>query len=66
MRRTILYLAWRIVLATLLALAAMLLPAPAGAPSWLASALPALAVFLLVCYIGKLLYDTLFYDHFRP
>jgi hypothetical protein len=25
-----------------------------------------LTVFLTVCYIGKLLYDTLFYDHYLP
>jgi hypothetical protein len=23
-------------------------------------------VFLLICYIGKILLDTLFYDHYRP
>ena len=21
---------------------------------------------VLICYLGKLLYDTLFYDHYRP
>lgn len=25
-----------------------------------------LIVFLLVCYLGKILLDTLFYDHYRP
>jgi hypothetical protein len=23
-------------------------------------------VFILICYLGKTLYDTLFYDHYQP
>ncbi len=48
-------------------LAGVLMLAPLG---WLGPLVGAvqmpLAVFFLVCFIGKLLYDTLFYDHYWP
>jgi len=56
----------RVVLATALAVIVMFLPPPSGFPAWLADVQAPVVVFLLVCYIGKLLYDTLFYDHYVP
>ncbi len=56
----------RIVLASALAGIIVLLPTPAGLPLWLGNLLVAVVVFVIVCYIGKTLYDTLFYDHYWP
>jgi len=56
----------RIVLATALAGIIVLLPAPAEMPLWLGNLLVAVVVFVLICYIGKTLIDTLFYDHYWP
>ncbi len=54
----------RILVAAALALFVMLVPLP-----WLGPVVGALqgpvAVVLFVCFLGKLLYDTLFYDHYR-
>jgi hypothetical protein len=56
----------RILLATALAVIVMMLPPPPQWPAWVGNVQSPLVVFLLVCYIGKLLYDTLFYDHYLP
>jgi len=48
-------------LALLIAVALMLFPLPLWTPQWVVWVQVPLAVFLLVCYLGKLLYDTLFY-----
>ena len=66
MIRRLLYLVARVALAMLVAIVVMLLPLPSGAPAWLSERHVPIIVFLLVCYIGKLLYDTLFYDHYWP
>lgn len=34
--------------------------------SWFAFVQVPLVIFLLICYIGKLLIDTFFYDHYQP
>jgi hypothetical protein len=56
----------RIVLATVLAVIIMFLPPPPDFPAWIGNIQAPLAACVLVCYIGKLLYDTLFYDHYWP
>ncbi len=48
-----------------LALVLMHLPLGRLGPTAVALQMP-LAVLLLVCFAGKLLYDTLFYDHYWP
>lgn len=43
------------------------LPFPAIAPhTWFAYVQVPVVIFLLICYIGKLLIDTFFYDRYRP
>ena len=66
MLRRIMLVVMRIMLAMALAVIIMFLPPPAGTAAWLTNVQVPVTVFLLVCYIGKLLYDTLFYDHFVP
>ncbi len=52
-------------LGVVLALATMLVPVARWlGPLGSALLLPA-GVVLFTCYLGKLLYDTLFYDHYR-
>ena len=51
----------RAMLALLIAVALMLFPLPLWTPQWVVWVQVPLAVFLLICYLGKLLYDTLFY-----
>ncbi len=50
-----------------LAAALVLMHLPLGrlGPAAVALQTP-LAALLLVCFVGKLLYDTLFYDHYWP
>jgi len=52
--------------AVALALAVMLMPLPWWTPAWLAYVQVPIVVFLLICYLGKLLYDTLFYNRYWP
>jgi len=66
MLHTLVRLLIRILMAVVIAVLVMLLPIPAPAPAWLPEWHVPIVVVLLVCYIGKLLYDTLFYDHYRP
>jgi len=56
----------RIVLATALAVIIIVLPAPDGLLPGLSNLQVPIVVFVLVCYIGKTLYDTLFYNHYWP
>jgi hypothetical protein len=37
-----------------------------GAATWIPFVLVPTVIFLLICYIGKLLIDTLFYNHYEP
>lgn len=36
------------------------------APQWFAYVQVPVVVFVLICYIGKLLIDTFFYDRYKP
>ncbi|OGO41454.1 MAG: hypothetical protein A2Z04_06830 [Chloroflexi bacterium RBG_16_57_9] len=61
---------WRplvIRVALALAIAATLMFAPIFrlTPRWFAFGVVPVVVFLLICYIGKLLYDTLFFDRYN-
>jgi hypothetical protein len=52
--------------AILLAMMCAVLPLSEWAPIWFIKIqLPATGI-VLVCYLGKLLYDTLFYDRYHP
>jgi uncharacterized integral membrane protein len=57
----------RAVIASLVAWVLASVPVPV-VPSdlWVAYVQVPLVIFVLICYIGKLLIDTLFYDHYRP
>lgn len=66
MLRRLWSLAVRALAAVALAIIIMLLPPPERFPAWVGQVQVPVVVFLLVCYIGKLLYDTLFYDHYPP
>jgi fumarate reductase subunit C len=59
------YVTLRVLLATAIAVIIMFLPPPERFPAWLDQVQQPIVVFVLVCYIGKLLYDTLFYDHYQ-
>lgn len=52
--------------AILLAMICAVLPLYEWAPVWFISVQLPVTSLVLVCYLGKLLYDTLFYDHYRP
>ena len=66
MLRRILWMLGRLALATALAFVIMALPQPDGFPAWLDAVLMPVVVFLLLCYTGKVLYDTFFYDRYIP
>jgi len=62
---------WRRLLARLVVLLGGVLivlavPLPGGGDPWLGQALQGAGVLVLVCWVGKLLYDTLFYDRGAP
>jgi len=56
----------RIVVGALVAVIVIFMPPLPGFPRWLSKVQMPVAVFLFVCYVGVLLYDTLFYDHYLP
>jgi len=56
----------RIALALAIAVALMFAPTFHMTPRWFAFGVVPVVVFLLICYIGKLLYDTLFFDRYKP
>jgi hypothetical protein len=62
MTHRIIYLAERLLIALGLSTALALLPLPLRTPALIVHVHIPLVVFLLVCYIGKLLIDTFFYD----
>jgi hypothetical protein len=66
MLHVLLLLIRRILLAIVFAVIVMLLPVPSNAPKWLVDGHIPVVVFVLVCYIGKSLYDTLFYNRYQP
>jgi hypothetical protein len=61
MRFDLRHLVERFALASLLALAVAFLPLPLWTPVWFVYVQVPLTVLLLICYLGKLLVDTLFY-----
>lgn len=52
----------RALLAVLVVFALSHVALPRQTPEWVAYVQVPILVFLLVCYLGKLLYDTLFYN----
>ncbi len=60
-------LAFRVAAATVIAWLIATAPVPRVEPYlWFAYVQVPAAIFLLICYLGKLLIDTFFYDHYRP
>ena len=67
MRRRLQSLAIRVTIATLVAWVIATMPLPVIAPERLVAFIQVpIAVFVLICYVGKLLIDTFFYDHYQP
>ena len=56
----------RAAIAVVVGLVLIVAPLPRWTPRWFAYFQVPLVVLLLVCYVGKLLYDTLFYNHYWP
>ncbi len=54
----------RLALAIAIALLVAFLPLPLWTPHWVAYIQVPIVVFLLVCYLGKLVLDTFFYDRY--
>ena len=65
MLHRIVLLVARVLMATAVAVIVLLLPPPPELPAWVAQVQMPLTILVLVCYSGKLLYDTLFYDHYQ-
>ncbi len=61
---------WRVLSRALVATAllwiVLSIPLPAYGFQLLYTLRVPIAIFLFIVYIGKLLYDTLFFDHYRP
>jgi hypothetical protein len=67
MRRRLQSLAIRVIIATLVAWVFATMPLPAIAPERVVAFVQVpIVIFILICYIGKLLIDTFFYDHYQP
>lgn len=62
MTRRIVYFAERLLIALGLAMALALVPLPLRTPTMVVQVYIPGIILLLVCYIGKLIIDTLFYD----
>ena len=57
----------RVVVATLIAWILATAPMPViPFYKWVAYVQVPVVIFLLICYIGKLLVDTFFYNHYKP
>ncbi len=57
----------RVVAASIVAWVLATAPLPRFAPqTWFAYFQVPLAIFLLICYVGKLLIDTFFYNRYQP
>jgi hypothetical protein len=42
-------------------------PLPTIAPNtWFAYIKVPIVIFILICYLGKLFFDTFFFDHYKP
>ncbi len=55
----------RVVIGVVVALIIMFAPLPWFTPRWFTYFQVPAGVFLLVCYMGVLIYDTLFFDQYR-
>jgi hypothetical protein len=67
MRRRLQSLVIRVTIATLVAWVIATMPLPVIAPERLVAFIQVpIVVFFLICYIGKLLIDTFFYDRYQP
>jgi hypothetical protein len=67
MRRRLQSFAIRVTIATLVAWVIATMPLPVIAPERLVAFIQVpIVVFFLICYIGKLLIDTFFYDRYQP
>lgn len=64
MTHRIVYFAERLLIALGLAAALALAPLPLWTPTMVVHVHIPLIVFLLICYIGKLIMDTLFFDRY--
>ncbi len=57
----------RLLIAVAIAWLLASVPIPRVAPqTWVAYVQVPIVVFLLVCYTGKLIVDTFFYNHYKP
>lgn len=57
----------RVFIAILIAWVLATVPIPRMAPhTWFAYVQVPIVIFLLICYIGKLMIDTFFYDRYNP
>lgn len=56
---------WKAGLALVIALIIALAPLPVWTPAWFTYFQVPAAVALFICYLGKLLYDTLFWDRVK-
>ena len=54
------------ILAIFMAMLCAVVPLAALAPSAVVRAQGPVIMVMLLCYLGKLLIDTFFYDHYRP
>lgn len=60
-------LLFRSAIASVIAWVLTSVPLPSIAShTWFAYVQVPVVIFLLICYIGKLMIDTFFYDHFQP
>jgi hypothetical protein len=67
MRRRLQALAVRVAIATLIAWILATMPLPQLAPQTIVAFIQVpIIIFGLICYIGKLIIDTFFYDHYQP
>lgn len=60
--RPLKYFLLRAVIASLVAVVVILVPLPVWTPDWFVWFQVPIVLLLLICYLGKLLFDTLFYD----
>lgn len=67
MRKRLRSLLLRVIVAAVIAWILATMPLPPIAPQkFFAYVQVPIVVFVLVCYIGKLMIDTFFYNHYQP
>ncbi len=60
--RALLRFGLRLLVSSLVVVLVMFTPRPEALPRWANLVLTGVGAFLAVCFLGKLLYDTFFYD----